>query len=76
MRYDRPPRHPAVWTDTPEGRIYELEVWLSAEEIAVLTGGQLMPQTRCSYEPFMRVLEGREFVTWAGIDIVSDDDGA
>ncbi len=76
MRYDRQPHHPAVIVQTPAGTIYELDVRLSHEEIAVLTGGRLMPSTHRIYEPWLRITDGADVETSAGIEIVDNDDGA
>jgi len=76
MRFDRPARRPCIICETPVGIIYELDVWLSWEEIAVLTNGRLMPVADRIYEPWLRVTHGAETETAAGIEIISQDDGA
>lgn len=77
MHYDRRPRHPVVIVDTPCGVVYEFDVWLSGEEIAIVTGGSCMPSARRVYEPWMRVeCSVDQSVTRAGIEIVDQDDGA
>ncbi len=75
---DRRPRHPAVIVETPIGVIYELDVWLSAEEVAVVTQGALLPMASRVYEPWVRItVDAAEVTTRAGIEIVEDqDDGA
>lgn len=77
MRFDRAPRHQAVIVETPCGVIYELDVWLSSEEIAVVTQGALMPSVRRVYEPWVRLtVDAADVVTRAGIEVVDQDDGA
>lgn len=78
MRHDRPARHPAVIVPVPEGVIYELDIWLSAEEVAVLSHGLCMPSPRRVYEPWLRITCGLmgEAQTSAGIEVIEQDDGA
>lgn len=77
MRHDRPPKHPAVKVETPVGVIYELDVWLSADEIAAFTGWMLTPSTPArTFEPLLRITCGMDWQTEARIDIVDKDDGA
>lgn len=76
MRYDRPARHPAIVVETPIGIVYELDVWLSAEEVAVITAGQLMPSSRRIYEPWLRITCGVDDTVEYRIEIVEQDDGA
>lgn len=77
MRFDRPARHPAVIVETPVGVIYELDVWLTPVEIAVLTAGACMPSSRRVYEPWLRIaVDAADLTTRAGIEIVEQDDRA
>lgn len=76
MRHDRPARQICTPIDTPIGRVYDMDVWLTNEEIAILTHGQLMPRARMCFEPWLRITCGVDDVTAAGIEIVSEDDGA
>lgn len=77
MRHDRPAKHQAVIVRTPVGVIYELDVWLSAEEVAVITSGVCMPSPQHLYEPWLRIMvEADEVITRAGIEVMEQDDGA
>lgn len=77
MRFDRAPRHPAVIVETPTGVVFELDVWPSAEEIAIVSGGAMLPSEQRVYEPWLRITDSvDETVTRAGIDVVDEDDGA
>lgn len=76
MLHDRPARHPAVIVETPVGVIYELDVWLSAEEVAVVTNGLCLPSSARIYEPWRVTCGWQEETTAAGIDVVDQDDGA
>ncbi len=76
MRHDRPAKHQAVIVETPVGVVYELDVWLTLEEIAVLTRGQLMPNARTVFEPWLRITCGSDDSTAAGIEVITQDDGA
>lgn len=78
MRHDRPARHPAVVVPSPCGVIYELDVWLSAEELAIMTHGLCMPSSSRLYEPWLRITCGLlgEAQTAAGVEVIDQDDGA
>lgn len=61
---------------TPCGVIYELDVWLSADEIAGLTHGLCMPSSRRIYEPWLRITcADGEDQTAAGVEVIEPDDG-
>lgn len=75
MRFDRLPRHPAVIVETPVGVIYELDVWLTAAEIAGITGGICGPSSSRIYEPWLRITCGVEDTLRAGVDVVDQDEG-
>lgn len=76
MRHDRRPKRPCVVAETPTGTVYEMDVWLTLEEIALLTQGRLMPAATRYYEPWLRITCGADHEASAGIDIKDDDDGA
>lgn len=76
-RFDWMPKYPPHIVQTPTGDIYELDVWLSAEEIAIVSGGAMLPSEQRIYEPWLRITDSvDETVTRAGIDVVTEDDGA
>ena len=76
MRHDRPARVPAIKVSAPEGDIYELDIWLTAEEIAVVTHGRMLPDGRKVFEPWLRITLGVDWDTDAGIEVIDKDDGA
>lgn len=76
-QYDRLARYPPQIVDTPMGVVYELDVWLSAAEIAAVSAGAHWPSPRTVYEPWLRITDSADAtVTRAGIDVVDEDDGA
>lgn len=74
MRHDRPAKQVCNPVDTPCGRVYDMDVWLTHEEIAILTQGQLMPNARLMFEPWLRITCGADDVTAAGIEVVNQDE--
>lgn len=74
MRHDRPAKRPCIIVETPMGLVYEMDVWLTLEEIALLTDGRLMPAADRVYEPWLRIALGSDEMTSAGIEIVTEDE--
>lgn len=77
MRYDRMPHCKPVEVTTPKGDISEMEVSLTAGEVALWCAAErrTVPPGYI-VEPWVQVIEGVDWILTAGIDVVSADDGA
>jgi hypothetical protein len=76
MRHDRPARGACIIQDLPHGAAYEMDVWMAHHELVAVATTTLRPARGYVLEPWVRVTCGVDVTLAAGIEVVSEDDGA